>query len=167
MNPAELPLRDSALPPPLIAWWPLAPGWWVVLAGLGFLVGCLLLWRYQRRRTRLRRLALGRLAELRSGYAKNGDAHALAADASILCRQILLALPQTAALHAATGEALLTALDALVPGQQFFTRGAGRSLLAAPYDPGCALDPAALLQGLEQWLSSLPPHAFSLRLGDA
>jgi len=167
MNPAELPLRDSALPPPLIAWWPLAPGWWLVLAGLGILMGCLLMWRYQRRRTRLRRLALVRLAELRSEYAKNGDAHALAADVSMLCRQILLALPQATPLHATTGEALLSALDALVPDQQFFTRGAGRSLLVAPYDPGCELDPTALLPGLEQWLSSLPPHAFSLRLGDA
>ncbi|MBM4227087.1 MAG: DUF4381 domain-containing protein [Gammaproteobacteria bacterium] len=167
MNPAELPLRDGALPPPLIAWWPLAPGWWLVLTGLGMLVGGCLWWGYQRRRTRLRRLALARLQALRADHAQTGDAHALAGQASMLCRQILLALPQGTSLRAVTGEALLEALDSLVPGQQFFTQGAGRALVAAPYDPRSTLDAEAILQGLEQWLNRLPPHAFALRLGDA
>ncbi|MEM8682735.1 MAG: DUF4381 domain-containing protein [Pseudomonadota bacterium] len=31
MNPTEIPIRDLHLPPE-ISWWPLAPGWWVILA---------------------------------------------------------------------------------------------------------------------------------------
>ena len=31
MDPTQLPLRDLHLPPD-IGWWPMAPGWWVLLA---------------------------------------------------------------------------------------------------------------------------------------
>ena len=52
---ANLPLRDIHMPPapPL---WPLAPGWWLVIAGgLAIALGALA-WRWRRRR-RLRRIA--------------------------------------------------------------------------------------------------------------
>ncbi|MEN9725954.1 MAG: hypothetical protein RL434_320 [Pseudomonadota bacterium] len=167
MNPAELPLRDSTLPPPLIAWWPLAPGWWLILAVIVTIAAGLLIWFHRRRRTRLRRFALARLAVLRTAYAGTRDAHALAADLSMLCRQVLLVSRQGHDLQSVTGDALLAALDALVPGQAFFTDGPGRSLLDAPYDPGSAFDAPAVLQGMEHWLAQLPPHAGALRLRDA
>ena len=57
MTPERLPLRDVHLPdaPGL---WPLAPGWWLVLAGLVVLLGVAvaLRWRRQRRRARWLRL---------------------------------------------------------------------------------------------------------------
>ena len=31
MDPTELPLRDLHLPNP-VGWWPLAPGWWFLIA---------------------------------------------------------------------------------------------------------------------------------------
>ena len=31
MDPEQIPLRDLHLPE-AIGWWPLAPGWWVVIA---------------------------------------------------------------------------------------------------------------------------------------
>ena len=64
MDPKQIPLRDLHLPE-VVGWWPLAPGWWVLLAMLviacGFLVrawlggigvaavagplGCFVVWR--------------------------------------------------------------------------------------------------------------------------
>ena len=50
IDPAEIPLRDIHLPEP-ISWWPLAPGWWILVGGLlalailGFLA-----WRFYARR---------------------------------------------------------------------------------------------------------------------
>ena len=41
MDPEQIPLRDLHLPE-AIGWWPLAPGWWILIAialvGLGFLI---------------------------------------------------------------------------------------------------------------------------------
>ncbi len=167
MNPVELPLRDSALPPPIITWWPLAPGWWLIVGAVVALAAGLLLWYRRRRRTRLRRFALAQLTLLRATYAESRDAHALAADLSMLCRQVLLVARQGRDLGSVTGEALLMALDALVPGQEFFTRGPGRSLLEAPYDPSSTFDASALLQGMEHWLARLPPHGGNQNLRDA
>lgn len=164
---ADLPLRDSALPPSIIAWWPLAPGWWLVLGGVALIGTACLLWWHWRRRTRLRRLALARLAALRNEYQTAPDPHRLAAALSMLCRQVLLVAPAGAHQPAVTGESLLAALDSLVPGQTFFTAGPGRALITAPYDPHARPDAEALLQGLERCFAALPPHAGSLDLRHA
>ena len=41
MNPAEIPIRDLHLPEP-VGWWPLAPGWWLLITiavlGIGWLL---------------------------------------------------------------------------------------------------------------------------------
>ena len=43
MDENTLPLRDLHLPD-AIGWWPLAPGWWVVIALVAALLGYIL-WR--------------------------------------------------------------------------------------------------------------------------
>ena len=58
MDPQQIPLRDLHLPE-VIGWWPLAPGWWFLIAlavaGLGYLSYRLLTkWR----RNAARRIAL-------------------------------------------------------------------------------------------------------------
>ena len=45
MDETALPLRDLHLPD-AIGWWPLAPGWWGVIAALGVLLGYVLLRLY-------------------------------------------------------------------------------------------------------------------------
>lgn len=157
IDPLEIPLRDIHLPPP-IGWWPPAPGWWVLgggiaLAAVGMLVG-LAWWR----RTRVRRLARRRLAVIVAAFHAEGDTHRLARELSMLCRQVALAMPGAAVDAGLTGEAWLARLDALAPGA-FFTRGAGRLLLAAPYDPACAIEAEPLLAGIATWISRLDPRA--------
>ena len=63
MKPDLSQLRDIHLPPP-VSWWPLAPGWWLLLGTLLLLTAIAFwLWR-RRRRSNWRREALRELAQL-------------------------------------------------------------------------------------------------------
>ncbi|MBI4693064.1 MAG: DUF4381 domain-containing protein [Gammaproteobacteria bacterium] len=156
MRPAqELPLRDIHLPAP-VAWWPPAPGWWVltgctIAAALGALA-----WIWWRRRTALSRRALRELAAIRAAYAAEPDPHRAAQALSILSRRLARALDPHGTAAALTGEAWLARLDAWT-GTDAFTAGAGRALAVAPYRPGATLDAEALFAVFERWLGGLRP----------
>lgn len=112
MNPADPlaqlhPLREPAA----VAWWPPAPGWWLltllVVLGLGLCMGWL--WRY-RRRNRYRSQGMCKLQEVQARYARDGDAARCRADINALLKSVALhAYPRTdvAALHGARWEAFL------------------------------------------------------------
>ena len=75
MNPEMMlsqlaPLRE----PVAISWWPLAPGWWILLAlSVALLTGVFLWVRKRRRKTAYRRIALAALEELRSREAGKNE----------------------------------------------------------------------------------------------
>ena len=75
MNPEMMlsqlaPLRE----PMAISWWPLAPGWWILLAlSVALLAGVFLWLRERRRKTAYRRIALAALEELRSREAGKNE----------------------------------------------------------------------------------------------
>lgn len=154
VEPTELPLRDIHLPPP-VSWWPPAPGWWVLGAAVVVLliVGALA-YRWWRR-TRLRRRARARLAEIARTFATHQDRHRLARELSMLCRQVALQLYGADTAAATVGSAWLAQLDA-TSRERFFSTGAGRVLVDAPYNPAAPFEAGALLSGLEQWLRRLP-----------
>lgn len=85
-DPASLDnLRDLA-EPPSVSWWPLAPGWWVLL-GVGLVAVSLLGWRAWRRwrHNAYRRAALRELE----------SATSVAAIAAIIKRAALVAYPRS------------------------------------------------------------------------
>ena len=136
MNPEQIPLRDLHLPE-AIGWWPIAPGWWVLLAVA--LVGAgLLLRRYLRRRARgaARRHALRQLDTLLSEYEEHRNVVRFSAAVSELLRRTMLAYAPRAEVAGLTGEDWLTWLDRDLAHPQFVS-GPGRKLLDLPYqDPG-------------------------------
>ncbi len=157
-DPAKLPLRDIHLPEP-VAWWPLAPGWWVLAA---LLLGAFVLaggWWWQKRRRRLRVAALGELARIELAYASTGDAHALARALSQLLRRVaLVSAGQDAA--ALTDEAWLALLARL--GGEAWPAHLAEVLLTAPYSARAAATlPAAhgadALGLTRRWFQRLPP----------
>lgn len=85
-DPASLAnLRDIVTPTP-VPWWPLAPGWWFVLAVLGLIVLLAAArWRRRWRADAYRRAALRAL----------GEAESLAEIAEILKRAALIASSRT------------------------------------------------------------------------
>jgi hypothetical protein len=158
ITPPDLPLRDIHLPSE-IGWWPVAPGWWLLLGLLALLpvvAWCLLVYR---RRRRLRRLALLRLSELSS--LPEGQ---LVRSLSRLLRQAAIShFPrhETAGL---CGEEWLAFLDRSFVDKPFST-GIGRSLIDAPYQPIVAIDSTVLIKLCRRWLKKLPPQQLSFRRG--
>lgn len=156
-DPSEIPLRDIHLPAP-IGWWPPAPGWWLLAGGIFcvLMAGAVFQWWW--RRTRLRRRARQRLAEIVNVYANDRDRHRLAAELSTLSRQVALQLFGAQETASLTGSEWLARLDTSTDNR-FFSEGPGRILIAAPYDRAAIFDPDGLLEGFEHWLRRLPPSS--------
>ncbi len=147
-----MPLRDIHLPEP-VSWWPLAPGWWVVL-GLIVILGLLLLWvRYLRQYQFIAKLARGQLQLLRSDSAlSNGDKiRAL----SILMRRVSISAFPRVDSASLTGVEWLQFLDSSLT-ERAFSEGPGRALLDGPYKPSGDIDLAPVFKVCEKWIGSLP-----------
>ena len=132
MNPEEIPIRDLHLPD-AVGWWPLAPGWWAViaLATIG-LLWLLRVYLAHRRRGAARRFALRQLEALSSAYAKDGNAVALGSAVSELLRRTMLAYAPRADVAGLTGEEWLEWLDRDLD-RSHFVEGDGRPVIEWPY----------------------------------
>ncbi len=132
MDPTQLPLRDLHLPDP-VSWWPLAPGWWVlivlVLIGVGWLLK--LAWR-KRQFTAPRRYAIRTLAAVEAEYLSHRNPVRLGQQVSELLRRGMLAYAPRHEVAGLTGEAWLRWLDNGLSVPYFHTEG-GKSLLQLPY----------------------------------
>jgi hypothetical protein len=157
MDPEQLPLRDLHLPA-AISWWPLAPGWWVViaLAAAGLFV---LLRRYLRTRARgaARRYALKQLKELTAEFEQHRDAVAFSRAVSALLRRTMLAYAPRQEVAGLTGDEWLAWLDKDLD-QPRFQSEAGRKLLELPYraprDDVSAMDLVDVVAAVRQRLAT-------------
>ena len=147
MDPEQIPLRDLHLPE-AIGWWPLAPGWWVLialaLAALGTL--CYLLLQH-RRRNAYRRRGAQQLEQLYQCYAQQGDAQALVSGVNALLKSVaLVAYPRevVAPQHSGDWVRFLNAHARENP----FAAGFGET----PYRPGCEVDVDALKASARSWI---------------
>ena len=113
MNPADPlaqlnPLREPAA----IGWWPLAPGWWLLII-LVLILCAVALWQLfaRYRRNAYRRQGIAALSEIRAQWQGNDDATTCLTQANALLKAVALrAFPQrdTASL---TGEGWLSFLN--------------------------------------------------------
>jgi hypothetical protein len=157
MEPTELPLRDLHLPEP-IGWWPLAPGWWVLIAiAAGLLAWLLKKYLERRAHAAARRYALRQLRTYSSEYARHGNAVLLGTQLSELVRRTMLAYAPRAEVAGLTGDDWLRWLDRDLD-RPHFTTGDGRPLIEWPYrDPGTRIDRsdvAALVDAVRLRLST-------------
>ena len=132
MDPSQIPIRDLHLPAE-IGWWPLAPGWWGVIAVLVVLL--LLLLRFSMRRfaaNNARRVALKQIELARADYAEDQNIVKLAARLSELLRRTMLAYAPRKDVAGLTGSEWEAWLDTGLD-QPLFTRGTGRELSRLPY----------------------------------
>lgn len=129
---ASLPLRDVHLPA-VPSWWPLPPGWWVVLGVLALFTLIAWGWRAHRRR-QLRRWAAVFDTALAAAATPVEE---VAAMAELLRRAARQRQPGAELLQ---GQDWLTFLDA--PRSRAFSDGDGRLLLDGGYRR--ELDPAAV-----------------------
>lgn len=146
-------LKDIHLPDP-VGLWPLAWGWWVLLAliVIGIALG-VYLWRRHRARNHYRQLALIELQRARAQVDQDGElAHYLQQVSIILRRAAITGLPERY-LANLKGEAWLQWLDAQLAGADEFTSGAGRALLTGPYEPHPQADIEGLHQLATRWIT--------------
>jgi len=132
MDFEQIPIRDLHLPAE-IGWWPLAPGWWVLIA----IAACFLGWFAWRqwvawRRGRARRAALREFGRLVVQYRNSGDAVLFAKQLSQLLRRAMLAYAPRGEVAGLTGESWLQWLDSGLEERPFAT-GAGRNIEVLPY----------------------------------
>lgn len=135
MDPTQIPIRDLHLPEP-IGWWPLAPGWWVLIAllfaGLAWL---LVKWVRRYRAAAARRYALRSLKAIEARFESGENVVTLCREVSELVRRAMLAYAPREDVAGLTGDAWLTWLDTGLANPTFET-GAGRAIVEAPYrDP--------------------------------
>ena len=132
MNPADIPLRDLHLPD-AVGWWPLAPGWWVVIAIAVAALGWLCVQAFKaNRRSAARRHALKQLERYSRDYTQHGDAVRLGTELSELVRRTMLAYAPRKQVAGLTGEAWLAWLDKGLD-RSHFVDGDGRPLIEWPY----------------------------------
>jgi hypothetical protein len=162
MDPQQIPLRDLHLPQP-IDWWPLAPGWWVLI-GLA-LIGILYLVRRayrQWRSARPRRIALRELKTVQADFRHGLDASLLSKRLSQLLRRAMLAYAPRDEVAGLTGERWLEWLDRGLEGQPF-TSGPGRLIASLPYlrnnDKDTEVDVADLIDTVRRRLRTPLPEA--------
>jgi hypothetical protein len=156
MEENTLPLRDLHLPE-AIGWWPLAPGWWLLIgiaaAALGYVA-----WRWYRAWmfNAPRRFALRELARYEAEYVEHRNPVTLGKQLSELLRRSMLAYAPREAVGGLTGEAWLAWLDDNMPVPYFHTEG-GKSLLSLPYrnpdDDFSDIDVGALLAAVRMRLT--------------
>lgn len=157
MDPEQIPLRDLHLPE-TVGWWPLAPGWWVVIALA--LAGCLYLLRIylnKRRRGAARRHALKQLTRLTADFEEHGDVVAFSSALSELLRRTMLAYAPRKEVAGLTGDEWLAWLDRDLD-QPRFQGDTGRKLLELPYrrpdDDLSALDVVDVVAAVRQRLAT-------------
>lgn len=165
-------LRDIRDIPP-IPWWPPAPGWWLVLAGL-LLVGYLV-WRWRvplSLRVPIPGITLGTwrwdaaaaLRDLRRKVQAGQDPKTTAGELSELLRRIAMARLGRPACAGLTGQDWLEWLAARDP-HGFPWQERGKVLLVAPYAPPGALnqDLMGLIAAAEGWVRAREPKTMRWR----
>lgn len=140
MNPAEIPIRDLHLPEP-VGWWPLAPGWWILIAIAVLGLAWLLMRALRRhRRGRARRFALRELKRIEARYERGDNVVTLSREMSELVRRAMLAYAPRTDVAGLTGDDWLRWLDAGLANPTFEV-GPGRAIAELPYrDPAAVHD---------------------------
>ena len=157
MDETALPLRDLQLPD-AIGWWPLAPGWWGVIAVIVVVLAYLLMRLYRQWQCNApRRYAMRALARYEVEYLEHRNPVTLGKQLSELLRRGMLAYAPREEVAGLTGSEWLAWLDQGMPLPYFHTEG-GKSLLNLPYrDPDgdfSDIDVSALLAAVRMRLST-------------
>jgi hypothetical protein len=156
MNPTLLAQLSPDRAPPPLGWWPLAPGWWALVALL--LLGlALAVWLRQRARQpsikRWQRAALRELAQLQRAARQTGSDDAqLAREIQQLLRRYAVARHGRETVASLSGDAWLAFV--VRHGGRDWAGDSGQALLRCAYGgPAATRDRAVSSVDRERWLS--------------
>jgi hypothetical protein len=156
MNPNDplAQLKDIHLPDP-VGWWPLAPGWWVLMAIVLTLFTAIVVWAIKRQRQR--RYLQQACAELQAlARSKLTAGEFIAAVNAILKRVALQRHCDTQSVQPVgtlSGHSWLSYLDqTLAKNSTAFRQGAGRALGESAYRPNPDVEQQAVLALAKRWV---------------
>jgi len=171
MNQPNLNLRDIHLPEP-VSWWPIAPGWWLLLAALLIIVALAFIARKIYRSKQLKRDINTELEAIKQQFQQTQNKSQLAKALSVLLRRASITYYSRShfngeSIAGLTGENWLAWLDkthsqpdsVLSAKNIKFQSDIGHVLISAPYmadDAELDFDAQTLIQLCESWLHS--PH---------
>jgi len=155
MNDSLLQLRDIH-EPANIGFFPLAPGWWIVI-GLLIILLSVFFWLKKYINTpkrKLKKQALKEFQRIKVNYAENGNKTLLLESVSSMLRKITLSyFPEKSGANL-TGDEWLRHLDAM-SRHPIFQTDCGRVFSGDQYKKNIAIDDHHLLNSLEQWITKL------------
>lgn len=156
LNPTavDLPLKDIHLPDP-ISWWPLAMGWWILLA-LSLFLGliAMILVRKMRKPT-LKKEAFFMLKQIEEKFISQENTAICLAELSNLLRRVVISGHHENGIAGLTGIPWLEFLDKSLDKPEF-SQGIGKLLLNGPYQPQSNKeDVSRLIQLCHQWVERL------------
>lgn len=158
-NQPALNLRDIHLPDP-ISWWPVAPGWWMILASLLLVIIVIFISRNIYIKKQLNRDIRTELEQIKQQYQLTENKSQLAKSLSILLRRANISYYPKTDIAGLIGSEWLTYLDntsSSSSANNRFQSDTGKVLLSAPYLPDNAsmdYDANKLVRLCESWLQS-------------
>ncbi|HFD13222.1 MAG TPA: DUF4381 domain-containing protein [Crenotrichaceae bacterium] len=150
MEQPSLPLKDIHLPQ-AVSWWPLAPGWWILVLLCGLVFLC---WYYRNTLRAWLAPGIGKTASRQLNKITSNQrlsTQQKIQGISQLLRQTAMSLYPRDQVAGLAGQQWLRFLDGDDP-QKPFSNGAGRCLTDAPYRPDSELDLDAVVDLARSWI---------------
>lgn len=145
-------MKDIHLPE-VPNFWPLAPGWWLILLGSLLLLVCLLLHlRKPFKKYRQRKAFLSIFKRIEQKYAYTKDKTALLEDINTFLKRVCLSLYSHQSIASLTGEQWLVFLDQSGQTQEF-TQGVGLILGEPRFQGSTSFSEQKLIALVKQWIS--------------
>ena len=144
---ADIHLPDS------VSWWPLAPGWWILLALVIIALIGFFMWRQRKTQNVYRDVAQHQLDGIYADYQQTQNAAAYLQALSLLLRRIALTAYPHSFNASIKGKEWLQWLDQVCPAlQEKFSSELGESLLTSAYQKNPNIDVNGLQQLSSQWI---------------
>ncbi|MCL9682950.1 DUF4381 domain-containing protein [Legionella maioricensis] len=143
-------LKDIHLPES-IGWWPLAPGWYVVMLLALFLLIAVACWAYKRHANALaKNQALELLNSYKEQYEKEGNAQLASARISELLRRVALVYYPRAEVASLHGDAWVAFLNQTGKGVDF--EPVKSMLLDSPFKTSETVNLKPLIMRAQRWI---------------
>ncbi len=173
MNPAtpkvELALRDIHLPDSIL-WWPLAPGWWMLIVLVVIVALSIFVYKKTYYNRKLNKNIKLELAQHFNQYKNDHNAQQFIKQVSALLRRVSLYKFKQESVAKLHGTAWLEFLDSKLPQQKIienekmsFKSGVGTILLSGPYQANITDDVTPVHELVKHWLKYNLKNQYGLR----
>jgi len=158
MSVEELLAQLKDIQPPLEpGWWPLALGWWYLFGLIALL--WITLWFLRKRKQAGQPVvfAAQELEKIKNQYLENNNDNQLALSLSAWLKRVCLYAFPDHAVAGLTGRPWLEFLDNSLSDNEF-SDGAGQIFANSIYSAQSKINPTAVINLCEKWLSAIEPE---------